>query len=395
MNRSRAATGSLPLMKIVIFCHSLVSDWNHGNAHFLRGVVSELLSRGHDVAVYEPRDAWSRRNLVREQGREPLQKFERVYPGLSSRKWDFATLDLDEALDGADLVIAHEWNESELIARLGRHRRANPGYLLLFHDTHHRSATNPRQMAEYDLSNFDGALVFGEVIRRLYLKYGWAERAWTWHEAADTRVFQPCADGIRGDLVWIGNWGDDERTAELNEFLYGSARDLGLSGRVHGVRYPREGKRTIAEAGLRYCGWLPNFEAPHVFSQFRFTVHIPRRPYVRLLPGIPTIRPFEALACELPLICSPWDDAENLFTPGRDYLVARNGAEMKRNMRMLLNEPDTAAEFARHGLRTIRRRHTCRHRVDQLFEICREFGIGPAPAEAEAESETAQTGATA
>jgi spore maturation protein CgeB len=31
-------------MRVVIFCHSLVSDWNHGNAHFLRGVARELLA---------------------------------------------------------------------------------------------------------------------------------------------------------------------------------------------------------------------------------------------------------------------------------------------------------------------------------------------------------------
>ena len=44
--------------------HSLVSDWNHGNAHFLRGVVTELQDAGHTVDVYEPEDGWSRRNLV-------------------------------------------------------------------------------------------------------------------------------------------------------------------------------------------------------------------------------------------------------------------------------------------------------------------------------------------
>jgi hypothetical protein len=49
-------------MRIVIFCHSLISDWNHGNAHFLRGVVAELLDRSHEVAVYEPADGWSRQN---------------------------------------------------------------------------------------------------------------------------------------------------------------------------------------------------------------------------------------------------------------------------------------------------------------------------------------------
>jgi glycosyltransferase involved in cell wall biosynthesis len=41
-------------MRIAIFCHSLMSDWNHGNAHFLRGVVTDLLDRGHDVRVFEP-----------------------------------------------------------------------------------------------------------------------------------------------------------------------------------------------------------------------------------------------------------------------------------------------------------------------------------------------------
>ena len=58
-------------MRIVLFCHSLVSDWNHGNAHFLRGVTAELLARGQDVRVYEPLDGWSRANLVADHGRAP------------------------------------------------------------------------------------------------------------------------------------------------------------------------------------------------------------------------------------------------------------------------------------------------------------------------------------
>ena len=50
-------------MKFVLFYHSLVSDWNHGNAHFLRGVVRELKLQGNSVAVYEPENGWSLRNL--------------------------------------------------------------------------------------------------------------------------------------------------------------------------------------------------------------------------------------------------------------------------------------------------------------------------------------------
>jgi spore maturation protein CgeB len=55
-------------MKIVLFYHSLLSDRNHGNAHFLRGIVTELLARGHEAIVYEPRESQSLSCLVEEHG---------------------------------------------------------------------------------------------------------------------------------------------------------------------------------------------------------------------------------------------------------------------------------------------------------------------------------------
>ena len=366
-------------MKIVLFAHSLVSDWNHGNAHFLRGVVAELLLRGHDVRVYEPANGWSLSNLVAEHGEAPLARFRTAYPGLASTTYDLSTFSVNVALDGVDLVLVHEWNDPELVARIGRHRAAGGDYTLLFHDTHHRGVTEPDAMARYDLSHYDGVLAFGDVLRKLYLANGWAKRAWTWHEAADTRVFRPIESDARdGDLVWVGNWGDEERSVELHEFLLGPVQSLGLKARVHGVRYPIHAKAALAEAGITYGGWLPNFEAPHVFARYAITVHVPRRPYVRALPGIPTIRVFEALACGIPLICSPWDDAEELFTPGKDYLVARDGAEMKRHMRRLLDDADFPRRLAAHGHRTILSRHTCAHRVDELLNIVAELHAEPA-----------------
>jgi spore maturation protein CgeB len=98
---------------------------------------------------------------------------------------------------------------------------------------------------------------------------------------------------------------------------------------VHGVRYPPEGRRALAVAGIDHAGYLPNFRVPRAFAAARLTVHIPRRPYATALPGIPTIRVFEALACGIPLICSPWHDTEHLFAPGEDFLVARDGVAMR------------------------------------------------------------------
>jgi spore maturation protein CgeB len=357
-------------VRIVMFYHSLVSDWNHGNAHFLRGIATELQHRGHQVRVMEPANSWSREHLLCEHGSTPVERFHQAYRGLASHQYSLDTLDLDRELDRADLVLVHEWNDHRLVEALGRHRALVGGYHLLFHDTHHRSVTERDSMAAYPLEHYDGVLAFGELIRQRYLEEGWAEQVWTWHEAADTRVFYPRpAKTCDGDLVWVGNWGDEERTAELEEFLIQPVEQLGLRCQVHGVRYPASALDRLSHAGIEYRGWIPNYEVPEIFARFRLTLHIPRRPYVEALPGIPTIRVFEALACGIPLICSPWEDAEHLFSPGKDYLIARNGLEMRQHMRALLDDPDSARAMAEQGRRTVLERHTCAHRVDELMAI--------------------------
>lgn len=356
-------------MKFVLFYHSLLSDWNHGNAHFLRGIVTELLDRDHEVEVYEPADAWSVHNLIADHGEKPLADFRRAFPHLQSTQYTLDTLDVDAVLDHADVVIVHEWSDRDLVRRVGEHRARTRRHLLFFHDTHHRAATAPKEMAEYDLTHYDGVLAYGQIIRDLYLQRGWTRNAWTWHEAADTRLFHPRPSVATGDVVWIGNWGDDERTAELQEFLIDPIRDLGLQARVHGVRYPEHAIASLRNAHIDYGGWLPNWRVPEVFSRYRLTVHVPRRPYATMLRGIPTIRPFEAMACGIPMISAPWDDVEGLFTPGQDYLVARDGQEMRKHMRDVLNDRDLAKSLIAHGLQAIQRRHTCAHRVSELLDI--------------------------
>ncbi|HZP66319.1 MAG TPA: glycosyltransferase [Rudaea sp.] len=356
-------------MKFVLFYHSLVSDWNHGNAHFLRGVASELVARGHVVKIYEPVNGWSRGNLVADHGHAPVREFEARFPKLRSYTYDTELIDLDTALDGADVAIVHEWNPPELIARIGRHRRTNR-YTLLFHDTHHRSVTAPEEMARYDFRDYDGVLAFGEAVRQRYLDEAWCTNVWTWHEAADVRMFRPRGDmRPEGDLVWVGNWGDGERAHELAEFLIEPVRQLRLSACIHGVRYPMAALAELRRVGIDYRGWLPNWRVPETFARFRATVHVPRAPYVRALPGVPTIRVFEALACGIPLVCAPWSDAEGLFTPGADYLVAADGPDMQRKLRAVLDDPALAMDLATHGVRTIHARHTCAHRARELLDI--------------------------
>jgi spore maturation protein CgeB len=365
-------------MRIVYFTHALSSCWNHGNAHFLRGVLRELIAGGHQVEAYEPREAWSRQNLMRDHGEAGLDASMAAYPDLAPDTYaetEAGIAGVVERAAGADLVVAHEWNAPALVAALGRARRRGARYTLLFHDTHHRAVSAPEEMARFDLSGYDGVLAFGETLAAVYRARGWDGRAFVWHEAADTRLFHPPApdlparEGARAGLVWIGNWGDDERSAELETYLFRPAAEVGLPLDVYGVRYPEAALATLKRYGARYHGWVANAAAPGLFARHLATIHVPRRFYVERLPGIPTIRVFEALACGIPLVCAPWDDAEGLFNPGRDYLVARSGAEMESHLRALQADAGLRAALAASGLAAIRARHTCAHRAAELLAI--------------------------
>jgi spore maturation protein CgeB len=425
-------------MRIAYFTHSLASCWNHGNAHFLRGVLRDLMDRGHAVTAYEPEGAWSLENLLRDHGEAGLDAYRAAYPELASTRYADVDAVVERAAD-SDLVLVHEWNAPALVAALGRARRRGARYTLLFHDTHHRAVSAPEEMGRFDLSGYDGVLAFGETLAAIYRAKGWGRRVFVWHEAADTRLFRPPAEELaerdrsgssagplsragegqgegsgltgrgttgtrvdvgldpepsrpspqpsparerghvafdpghpastRAGLIWIGNWGDDERSAELETYLFRPAAEAGLPLDVYGVRYPEAALATLKRTGARYHGWAANAAAPGLFARHLATVHVPRRFYVERLPGIPTIRVFEALACGIPLVCAPWDDFEGLFRPGRDYLVARTGAEMTAHLRALRSDADLRAAVVESGLATIRARHTCAHRVEELLSI--------------------------
>lgn len=364
-------------MKIAYFTHSLASCWNHGNAHFLRGVLRELQALGHEVQACEPEGAWSLQNLIGDHGDAGLDAYRSAYPELRSTVFTPAD-DPAELVADADLVIVHEWNDHDLVAALGRARARGGRFTLLFHDTHHRAVSEPEAMRGYDLSAYDGVLAFGETLAEVYRRWGWGNRVFVWHEAADTRLFHPPErEGERAGLVWIGNWGDGERSAELEEYLFRPAQEARLPLEIYGVRYPPEALATLQRYAVAFRGWLPNARAPEVYARHLATVHVPRRFYTEMLPGIPTIRVFEALACGIPLVCAPWNDSEHLFRPGGDYLIARDNMEMAAQLRALRDDRDLRQSLVENGTAVIRNRHSCAHRAQELLGIVEQIAAPP------------------
>jgi spore maturation protein CgeB len=367
-------------LKLRLFAHSWTSDWNHGNAHFLRGLAYELLKLGHDVRCYEEINSWSICNLMREdpaKARAAIKQFWSSFPGLDVRFFDsrlnFRQFAEDE-LAAADIVALHEWTPLEVVNAVLA-LRMKLGFRALFHDTHHRAYTSPEEISKLKVQRFDGVLAFGEALRRIYVQAFGAKRVWTFHEAADVAHFTPFQTPRKTDVVWIGNWGDEERTRELEEFLLRPAAALrNAKVAVHGVRYPESARTKLDEAGIEYRGYLPNLDTPRVYGESLLTLHVPRRFYANGLSGIPTIRVFEALACGIPLVCSPWTDTDGLFRPGEDFLCVEDSQAMEAEIRHLLRDDKARQQMAARGLERIHQRHTCRHRAMQLLEICEELG---------------------
>ena len=366
-------------IRFCIFAHSWISDWNHGNAHFLRGLARELRKLGHEVRCYEELGSWSLTNLVEQEGEvavQAIEQFRREFPDLDVRFYQQDeqlrdTLRLE--LRNADVAVIHEWNDPE-VANTILSLKAELGFRALFHDTHHRALSNAREILRFDLGHFDGVLAFGEAITRIYLEGFGVQRAWTFHEAADATNFYPRDGPADIDVLWIGNWGDEERTGELAEFLIEPLAKLrNCKTVVHGVRFPDKGIEVLQQAGIEYRGYLPNLSAPELYSRSVLSLHVPRRQYSNGLQGVPTIRVFEALACGAPLICAPWHDAEGLFQPGEDYVVVASGAEMQAEIQHLIRDESARRQIGAHGRDTILRRHTCAHRAQQLVAICEEL----------------------
>ncbi len=371
-------------MHIALFYHSLISDWNNPVAHFLRGIVSELLHRRHEVTVYEQYDNWSRRNLTARHGHEASIEFFRAFPEIARRivLYDLHSVQLDHVLANADLVIVQDWINPLLIERIGTHRSVHGTYRALLHDTRHCIITDPRSAALRNTANYDGVLAGANFVRDAYITGRYARRAWTWHPAADLRRIEYTTGhqqrGTLGDVLFVSNWhraDGRERVEELNTLLIQPSLRAHRAVKTYGAAYPEPVRDLLAHADIEHGGWLANHNLPRALSRYRATVHLPRRRTVHMLPGV--VSPFmvEALACGCPLLCSPWHDADGLFTAGQDYLSCENGQAIKDALDALMTDPDAVNDIAHRGRSAITQRHTCAHRVDELLVIVSELDI--------------------
>ncbi|MDQ6671548.1 MAG: glycosyltransferase, partial [Chloroflexota bacterium] len=270
------------------------------------------------------------------------------------------------------VVLVNEWNTPDVIRTIGRVCR-ELGVTAVFHDTHYRVVLDSDYRRRLGLEQFEHILAFSPSVAERYRALGF-DNVSVLHEAADTTVFSPVDVARTTDVVFVGNYGDGDRSEELEAYVFEPRRRLpDLRYTIYGVRYPDHVMSRLNNGlDISYRGWLPNVDVAAVYSSARVVLHVPRRQYVELLPGTPTIRVFEALASRACLISLPWEDTDGLFSAGSDFAVAHSPDQMRELIDWVCRDDGARQRLADHGYQTIQARHTCGHRASQLLVLLGE-----------------------
>ena len=313
---------------------------------------SELLARGHDVRRVraarrvEPDATWSPTT-----GERPLDDFRARLPAAAQpRATTRRRCDLDARArrrrPGARPRVERARARAAHRPAPARRRRATGCC-----STTPTTAASPSRdsMAAYDLRHYDGVLAFGDVIRDLYLRAGLGRARLDLARGRRHARVPPAARRGRARATWCGSATGATTSAPRSCTSSCSTRCASSACARACTACATRSTRCARSPtpGIEYGGWLPNYDAPEVFARYRR--HGARaaaavRGGAAGHPDDPRRSrrwPAASRWCR-----APWDDAEGLFTPGEDFLVARDGA---RDARAPARRAARAARWPRAG----------------------------------------------
>jgi spore maturation protein CgeB len=357
-------------MRIVILGLSITSSWGNGHATTYRGLVRELVRRGHDVLFLERDVPWYASN--RDLPRPPYGRTE-LYASLE---------DLRDRFSGevrrADLVVVGSYVPQgvEVGAWVQRTARGVPAFYDI--DTPVTLARLARKDFEYLspelIPGYQLYLSFtgGPMLQHIERELG-SPAARPLYCSCDPELYTPQQREPVWDLGYLGTYSDD-RQPVLDRLMLEAARAM-PSGRfvVAGPQYPA----TLQwPANVSRVEHLAPPEHPAFYNSQRFTLNVTRADMVRAGYS-PSVRLFEAAACGVPIISDDWAGLDTLFVPGKEILISHSGEE---TLRYLRDVPE--AERQAMGMRARERvlaEHTAAHRAETLEQYTQAVNSGRKP----------------
>ncbi|MFP4143820.1 MAG: glycosyltransferase [Phycisphaeraceae bacterium] len=355
-------------MKIVMLGLSITSSWGNGHATIFRGLVRELVRRGHDVLFLERDVPWyaSNRDLP-----EPPFGDTRLYQSLDELKTAYA-----EPVQRADLVLVGSYVPEGVAVGAWVQRQAWGVRAFYDIDTPVTLARLDRGDYEYLtpelIPGYDVYLSFtgGPTLDRLEKQYG-SPMARPLYCCVDPDLYYPEPQaGASWDLGYMGTYSDD-RQPKVDQLILEPARRR-PSGRyvVAGPQYPES---IDWPARVERIDHLPPARHRGFYNRQRFTLNVTRADMVEA-GYAPSVRLFEAAACGTPIISDRWDGIETMLEPGREILLADTAEDVVA----VLDRVSEAQrrEIGERARQRVLHEHTAAHRARELEEYVLEARKG-------------------
>lgn len=344
-------------MKITILGLSITSSWGNGHATTYRGLVRELVKRGHELTFLERDQPWYASN--RDLPAPPLVTTHLYdsFDALRERHMD--------AVREADLVIVGSYVTDGV--RVGDWVLEQAEGLTAFYDIDtpvtlakmargDHEYIHPRQIPRYDLYlSFTG----GPTLRLLERQYG-SPAARALYCSFDPELYFPEPREPQWDLGYMGTYSND-RQPSVRAFLLEPARQL-PRGRfiVAGPQYP---DTAHWPGNVTWQPHLPPADHRAFYTSQRFTLNVTRKDMIAA-GWSPSVRLFEAAACGTPIVSDRWPGIESLLVPHQEILLVDRTADVLDILRRC--GEDERLRLAERARKRILAEHTAAHRAEEL-----------------------------
>lgn len=344
-------------LDIVILGLSITSSWGNGHATTYRGLVRELVRRGHRVLFLERDVEWyaSNRDLP-----IPPYGHTELYTNLDELRDRFS-----RQVRQADLVIVGSY-VPEGVA-VGEWVQRIAGGATAFYDIDTPVTLAKLDRGDYEylapvlIPRYDLYLSFtgGPTLDRLEQAFG-APCARSLYCSVDPELYYPEEAETAYDLGYLGTYSDD-RQPPLERLMLEPARRW-AEGRfvVAGPQYPSSIRWP---ENVERINHLPPARHRAFYNAQRYTLNVTRADMVRV-GYAPSVRLFEAAACGTPIISDYWDGLDTLFELGEEILISRTPDDTLRYLRDVSEEERRA--IGRRARRRVLASHTAAHRAAEL-----------------------------
>lgn len=348
---------------IVILGLTVTSSWGNGHATTYRGLISELIKRGHNVLFLERNVPWY------EKHRDEL-KIGSESVGLYDSLQDLK-LQYEKVLQNADLVIVGSYVPDGI--QICEYVQETVNGMTAFYDIDTPVTISKllKRSCEYLtpslIPKFDLYLSFagGPILDLLEKTYG-SPMARQLFCSVDPELYYPEKMDKKYTLGYMGTYSDD-RQIPLERLMLQPAR-----------RMPHE---KFIIAGPQYpetIKWPDNVEqihhiSPHNHRKFycsqKYTLNVTREDMVQF-GYAPSVRLFEAAACGTPIISDYWEGLNKILSFGDEILIS---SEPEHTINYLRNISESERiSIGEKARKRILMYHTAVHRAGELEDYWSE-----------------------